>query len=160
MKHLLDAVWSCSGIESCFLLSQSSCSVPPVRSKSSRKRSLLTTLSFILTVMATSCVMSSVMFSRKRLKIVGGAIVSLAHPTWSPPMRTAELDTLIQGIQYFDFPFLKAKGVDPDKKVRGTDLCVTQPFPAGGLGGRCERPSGVRGGAPEANAFWNNFFEN
>ena len=29
---------------------------------------------------------------------------------------------------------LEAKGVDPDKKVRGTDWCVTQPFPAGGLG--------------------------
>ena len=35
------------------------------------------------------------------------------------------------------------KGVDPDKKMRGTDWCVTQPFRAGGLG-RCEPPSGVR----------------
>ena len=26
------------------------------------------------------------------------------------------------------------KGVDPDKKVRGADWCVTQPFPSGGLG--------------------------
>ena len=29
---------------------------------------------------------------------------------------------------------LQTKGVDLDKKVRGTDWCVTQPFPAGGLG--------------------------
>ena len=27
-----------------------------------------------------------------------------------------------------------SKGVDPDKKVRGTDWYVTQPFPVGGLG--------------------------
>ena len=31
------------------------------------------------------------------------------------------------------------KGVDPDKKVRGTDWCVTQPFPSGG---RCKPPAG------------------
>ena len=38
----------------------------------------------------------------------------------------------------------------------GTDWCVTQTFPAGGLG-RCRgsKPSsGVRGRAPEAKAFW------
>ena len=34
------------------------------------------------------------------------------------------------------------KGVDPDKKVRGTDWCVTQPFPAGGLGGAVSPPAG------------------
>ena len=39
---------------------------------------------------------------------------------------------------------LEAKGVDPDKKVRGTDWCVTQPFPAGGLWALYV-PSGVRG---------------
>ena len=55
---------------------------------------------------------------------------------------------------------VKTKGVDPDKKVRGTDWWVTQPFPAGGLAGRCKPPSGVRGKAPEANAFWNKCFEN
>ena len=33
-----------------------------------------------------------------------------------------------------------AKGVDPDKKVKGTDWCVTQPFPAGGLGGVVSPP--------------------
>ena len=33
------------------------------------------------------------------------------------------------------------KGVDPDKKVRGTDLCVT--FSSWGSGGRCKLPSGV-----------------
>ena len=37
---------------------------------------------------------------------------------------------------------LEAKGVDPDKKVRGTDWRVTQPFPAGGLGAL--RPGGKR----------------
>ena len=46
---------------------------------------------------------------------------------------------------------LLVMGVDPDKKVRGTDWWVTQPFPAGGLGGA---------GAPEANVFWNKCFEN
>ena len=35
-----------------------------------------------------------------------------------------------------------AKGVDPDKKVRGTDWCVTQHLPAGGLGGAVSPPAG------------------
>ena len=51
------------------------------------------------------------------------------------------------------------KGVDLDTKVGGTDWCVTQPFPPGGLG-RCKPPSGVRGRAPEANAFWQTYFAN
>ena len=33
------------------------------------------------------------------------------------------------------------KGVDPDKKVRGTDWCVTQPFPAG-VWGAVSPPAG------------------
>ena len=41
----------------------------------------------------------------------------------------------------------------------GTDWCVTQPFPAG-VWGRCKPPSGVRGRAPEANAFWQKSFTN
>ena len=34
------------------------------------------------------------------------------------------------------------KGVDPDKKVRGADWCVTQPFPTGGLEGAVSPPAG------------------
>ena len=56
------------------------------------------------------------------------------------------------------FNINSTKAVDPDKKVRGTDLCATQPFPAGGLGGAVSPQRGP-GGAPEANAFWNICFE-
>ena len=36
---------------------------------------------------------------------------------------------------------------------------MNQPFPAGGFGGGCEPHSGVRGRAPEANAFWQSSIE-
>ena len=39
------------------------------------------------------------------------------------------------------------KGVDLDKKVGGTDWCVTQHFPAGGLGGAVS-PSAGSGAEP------------
>ena len=52
------------------------------------------------------------------------------------------------------------KGVDPDTKVGGgTSWCVTQPFPAGGLGGAVSPPAGSGGRAPEANRFWQNLSE-
>ena len=35
-----------------------------------------------------------------------------------------------------------------------------QSFPAGGLEGCCKPPSGVRGRAPEANAYWQQSTEN
>ena len=66
--------------------------------------------------------------------------------------------TLKKNIYYAHFSIthhyspVAAKGVDPDEKVKGTDWCVTQPFPAGGLGGAVS--------SPEANAFWNKCFEN
>ena len=82
---------------SSLVTSWSSFSVPPVRSKSSRKRSLLTTLSFISTVMATSSLMSWIMFSRKRFNIVDDAIVSLTHPTRHPILRLS----LPQSKQYW-----------------------------------------------------------
>ena len=38
---------------------------------------------------------------------------------------------------------------------------MTQRSPAGGFGGgRCKPPNGARGGAPEANAFWQQSIEN
>ena len=43
---------------------------------------------------------------------------------------------------------------------KGTDQCVTQLFAAGGVGGAVSPRSGVRGGAPEANAFWQQSIEN
>ena len=39
------------------------------------------------------------------------------------------------------------------------DRCVTQPFPAGGLGGAASPPAGS-GAEPEANAFWQQSIEN
>ena len=50
------------------------------------------------------------------------------------------------------------KGVDPDTKVGGADCCVNPTFSSWGSGGRCKPPSGVRGRAPEANAFWQKYF--
>ena len=41
----------------------------------------------------------------------------------------------------------------------GQAWCVTQPFPAG-VWRRCKPPGGVRGRAPEANAFWQQSLEN
>ena len=38
--------------------------------------------------------------------------------------------------------------VYPDKEVRGTDWCVTQPFPAGGLGGAVAPPQRGLGRSP------------
>ena len=42
-------------------------------------------------------------------------------------------------MHYQSYPI---KGVDPDTKVGGDGLVFTQPFPAGGLGGRCKPPAG------------------
>ena len=43
---------------------------------------------------------------------------------------------------------------------KGGGAGVTKPCPAGVLGGRSKPPNGVRGGAPEANAFRQQSIEN
>ena len=46
-------------------------------------------------------------------------------------MKDKNRDEVIQKTQ--EYEGFEEMGVDPDTKVGGTDWCVTQPFPAGGL---------------------------
>ena len=65
--------------------------------------------------------------------------------------RKTAADTLLQ---------LSGSGAGTIFQQGGQAWCVTQPFQVGGVGGAVSHPSGVRGRTPEANASWQQLFEN